>query len=390
MPINSLRTPRNLLIMLALALAITSCGANPQSTACCPLSGNSTTCTCGSGPAACPVTPGPEFLYAYGLTGQIQAFSIDHNSGTLTAVGSATVPNSLAPGMVAVNNQFLFASDRSQSQLYGFSINQTTGILTALQGSPFSTGTLTAPSGLASPPNSSFLYAADVASIDAFSVNSSGVPSAISGSPFPSGSTAFLAADPSGEFLYATDADPPGSVSGFTIDSSTGALTAVPGSPFAIPGQTNGLPSGIVDTGSYVYSTLSLTNQIGGFSITSGTGALTPVSNSPFATGTNPTEIVFANGFLYVLNEGMFGSNASLSAYSIGSTGALTPLSGSPLAIEGTAIATDYFGLYLYVSGVTGIQAFSINADGTLTPMSGSPFAASEAMALTVVQTLPQ
>src|SRR5262249_44333261 len=60
-----------------------------------------------------------------------------------------------------------------------------------------------------------------------------------SGSPFPAGSTPRSAAvDPSGKFLYVANfAFPaPGNVSGYTINSSSGALTAIPGSPFATGG----------------------------------------------------------------------------------------------------------------------------------------------------------
>ncbi len=395
MLINLLHTPEKLFVVVALALAVTSCGSSATPIVCNLPSSSSTTCTCGQGTAACPVMPGPEFLYAYSLTGQILAFGIDRNSGALTTIGSVPGPSSTA-GLTAVNNQFLFASDGSQSRLYGYSINQTTGALTALQGSPFSTGTLTAPAGLASPPNSSLLYAADIAAVDAFTVSSTGVPSPIAGSPFPSGSSISLAADPSGEFLYAPDADS-GGVIAFSI-GSTGALTEVPNSPFTIPGETNTLPYGIVYTGLFVYTTLSQTNQIAAFSILSTTGGLTLVPNSPVPAGTNPTAIVFANespnGFLYVLNEGMFGNNRNMSAYSVdSSSGALTPLSDSPFAIVGFSMAIDspyYLGQYLYVASPTGIQAFSIDStSGVLTPLSGSPFAASEGVLLTLVQIPP-
>jgi 6-phosphogluconolactonase len=393
MPINRAPIPAKMFVVGMLTLAATSCGTTRSVV--CPLASgsNSTTCACGSGTDACPINPGPEFLYARTVTGQILAFDIDRGSGVLTAVGSVPGP-SLSYGLTAVNHQFLFASDRSQGQLDGFSIDQTTGALTTLQGSPFPTGTLTAPAGLASPPNSSFLYAADVAAVDAFTVSSTGIPSAVSGSPFPSGSGISLATDPNGQFLYAPDADS-GGVVAFTI-GSTGALTAVSGSPFTVPGESNGLPSGIIDTGSYVYTTLSLDNQIAAFSVVSGTGALTPVSNSPFSAGTSPTAIVFASespsGFLYALNNVL--NTGTMSGYSIDtSTGVLTPLSGFPLSIEGFSMAIDSpfsLGEYLYVASSTGIQAFSIDGtSGALTPLSGSPFAAAGANLLTLVQIPP-
>lgn len=190
---------------------------------------------------------------------------------------------------------------------------------------------------------------------------------------------------------------PPGGIFAFTIDS-TGALTAVPNSPFTIPGQTvaNSPPTGIVDTGSYVYAALSQANQIAAFSIVSVngafTGALTPVPGSPFSAGTAPTTLVLAGNFLYAINSpvGSVSSDRTISGYSINSAnGVLTQLSGSPFAIAGFSMATDSFGRYLYVAEPAGIQAFSIDStSGALTPLSGSPLA-SGATLLTVVQIPP-
>jgi 6-phosphogluconolactonase (cycloisomerase 2 family) len=218
------------------------------------------------------------------------------------------------------------------------------------------------------------------------------VPTALSGSPFVPEANFSLTVDPAGKFLYASDDDPPGGIFAFTIDS-TGALTAVPDSPFTIPGQgaPDSQPLGIVDTGSYVYAALSNTNQIAAFSIVSGTGALTPVPGSPFSAGTNPTAVVLAGNFLYAINSSDRTIDSTISGYSINSAnGVLAPLAGSPFAIAGISLAIDYFGEYLYVNGSTGIQAFSIDfTSGALTPVSGSPFPPGEAVLLTVVQIPP-
>lgn len=137
-----------------------------------------------------------------------------------------------------------------------------------------------------------------------FTISTAGVPTALSGSPYIPEAGFSIVVDPSGNFLYAADDDPPGGIFAFTT-GSTGALTAVPDSPFTIPGQTvsNSLPLGIVDNGSYVYAALTLTNQIAAFSIVSGTGALAPVPNSPFPAGAEPTAVVFAGNFLYAINS---------------------------------------------------------------------------------------
>jgi 6-phosphogluconolactonase len=390
MPANQLRTKTKLFAAVALSLSLASCGTNTSSIICnAPVSSGSS-CGCGSGTAACPISPGPEFLYATSLGGQILAFSIDHSSGALTTIGSVPGP-SMSLGITAVNNQFLFASDTHHAQLDGFSISQTTGALTALAGSPFATGVLSVPGDLVSPQGSSLLYDADAFTVDAFTISAAGAPTALSGSPALTETGFSLAVDPSGKFLYASDAVPPGGVLAFTIDS-TGTPAAVPGSPFAIPGQTvpNSLPTAVLDTGSYVYTALSLTNQIGAFSIVSATGALTPVPGSPFSTGATPNTLVFAGGFLYALNHEL--NQGTITGYSVNSNnGVLTPLSDSPFAIVGFSMATDFFGQYLYVAGPTGIEAFSIDStSGALTPLAGSPFPGSSgATLLTVVQIPP-
>lgn len=228
--------------------------------------------------------------------------------------------------------------------------------------------------------------------MDVFTINAAGAPTTLSGFPSLSAVNFSIAVDPSGKFLYASDDAPPGGVFAFTIDSS-GALTAVPDSPFAIPGQSapDSLPLGIVDTGSYVYAALSNTNQIAAFSILSGTGALTPVPGSPFSAGTNPTPVVLAGNFLYAINFSDRTMDRTISGYSINTTnGVLTPLSGSPFAIVGFSLTADSSGQYLYVPAPTGIQAFSIDSSsGALTPLTGSPFSASGAMLLTIVQIPP-
>jgi 6-phosphogluconolactonase (cycloisomerase 2 family) len=393
MPINTLGTPAKLTVVTTLSLILASCGTNAR-LACNASNSSGGTCICGSGPAACPISPGPEFLYATTIGGQILAFSIDqNNNGALTAIGSVPGPTTLSPGLTAVSNQFLYASDTHNSQIDGFSISQTTGALTALAGSPFSTGTLSVPGALAAPPGdlgspSSLLYAADSATVDTFTINAAGAPTALSGSPFLPEVGFSIVVDPSGRFLYASDDDPPGGIFAFTTDS-TGALTAVLNSPFTIPGQTvaDSLPIGIADNGSYVYAALSQANQIAAFSIVNGTGALSLVPGSPFSAGTAPTAVVMAGNFLYATNS----SDGTISGYSINSTnGVLTPLSGSPFAIAGFSFATDYLGQHLYVAGLTGIQAFSVDfTSGALTPVFGSPFPAIGPTLLTFVQIPP-
>jgi len=357
MPTNALI----FLLPLTLSLSLTGCGTSTSQTA---------PCSSGAGSIS---SSGPEFLYGAPNTALLNLFltaTINANTGGFSSVSFTGLPLLASLGMIAVDAQFLYISapllTGNGAQIFGYSISPTNGAITPIVGSPFSVGPGAFPEGLATVPKTYILYAADADRIDAFTVDSvSGVPTAIPGSPFASGSNQQLVVDPSGKFLYASDDDPPGGVLAFTIDAA-GALSAVPGSPFTIPGgaSANSQPYGIVDTGSFVYTGLTAANQIGAFSIDSATGALTAVPGSPFPAGNDPTVLALANNFLYVVNE----QDGSISGYSINPTsGVLTPVPGSPFTVGGSTLTVDVSGTYLYVSTLDGLQGYNIGPSGALT-----------------------
>jgi 6-phosphogluconolactonase (cycloisomerase 2 family) len=80
-----------------------------------------------------------------------------------------------------------------------------------------------------------------------------------------------------------------GTVSGFSIDRKTGALTPVPGSPFAAGGNPRSVA--VDPTAQFVYVTNERDNTVSGYSIDRKTGALTPVPGSPFAAGNTPISV---------------------------------------------------------------------------------------------------
>ena len=78
--------------------------------------------------------------------------------------------------------------------------------------------------------------------------------------------------------------------------------------------------------------TNAASSDVSAYTINAATGALTPVPGSPFAAGLTPSSVaVSANGrFAYVTND---ANTSDVSAYTIdATTGALTPIPGSPFA----------------------------------------------------------
>jgi DNA-binding beta-propeller fold protein YncE len=142
-------------------------------------------------------------------------------------------------------------------------------------------------------------------------------------------------------------------------------------------------------TGKFVYVP-NVGGNVSAYSI-GANGALTPVPGSPFAAGSTPESVAVdrMGKFAYVAN---FGNNVS--AYSIGSNGALTAITGSPFAagILPDSVAVDPTAKFAYVANFTGnnVSAYSIGSNGVLTAITGSPFAAgSGARSLAITPLVP-
>jgi hypothetical protein len=95
-----------------------------------------------------------------------------------------------------------------------------------------------------------------------------------------------VAVDPTGKFAYVINFND-NNVSAYSI-AANGALTPVPGSPFA---AGNSPFSVAVDpTGKFAYVTNAFDDNVSTYSIAAN-GALTPVSGSPFAAGNSPFSV---------------------------------------------------------------------------------------------------
>lgn len=156
-----------------------------------------------------------------------------------------------------------------------------------------------------------FAYVANLRghNVSAYIINSvTGSLESISGSPFDAGpydSTTVngprgVAADPSGKYLYVTNtAD--NKIYAFRINAGTGSLDVVSGSPF----NASTSPLGIVvdPTGKYLYVSNTAANNIEGYKIYSGTGSL-EVLSSPTSAGNSPYLIAAdpSGNYLYVAN----------------------------------------------------------------------------------------
>jgi 6-phosphogluconolactonase (cycloisomerase 2 family) len=304
-----------------------------------------------------PPTPGTatRFIYEIASGQQIQAFSFDESTGAVAPVPGSpyTLPNTTTPGFMTADagGRFLFVSsqpfeechgcDYGVNELMGYTINQSTGALTAIPGMPM----------------------------------------------YPSQSGAILLR-PDGKFLYAQI---DGEYRRYSVDPMTGALTEsgtvpVPSASF------NGVwqMAGIDPEGRFLYfSAQSLSGGPGeGFIgvdvLDPNSGNATPASGTPTDVGvTFPLPpVVASKAAAYITGEHPSVGQYGLAAMAVSSNGGLTPQPSSPYAVTTTpsggqwysmfAAAADPLGRFVFVSGQpstadsTQIVTFTVQSDGSL------------------------
>jgi len=251
----------------------------------------------------------------------------------------------------------------------------------------------TSPNGLALL-GSKFLYVANAAasSISIFSINSDGTLS-LTGTPtLERGSGPYAAViDPSGSYLLVTNSLS-NDVSVFSIDSSTGALQEISGSPF----YANDNPTEILimPSGQFVYVSNPSIGMVTAFTFDSSSGVLTPIQGSPFISGAGASGLAIdgSESYLYVANTSAVNpgsaSVGNISGFAINKTagalfGALSPVAGSPFTSTvgsgPSALVVSQGNKFLYAT--TPGSSYSIwcflinpNGNGQLTAVSSSPF----------------
>jgi 6-phosphogluconolactonase len=175
---------------------------------------------------------------------------------------------------------------------------------------------------------------------------------------------------PSGKFLYVAN---PGQlendISLFDI-ASNGSLTEI--TPRTPVGSSASQPAYLAmdPAGGYLYVANIGSDNISVFSIDSSSGALTQVPNSPFGIGLPPVnmQLTPSGNYLYVTaTGGQVGNDGSIVAFSV-SAGVLTKLSTfASGGFNPNGLAIDPSGSVLYVAntGSSTISIFSISAPGT-------------------------
>ncbi len=322
-------------------------------------------CGSGSSNGTPPPAPKAEFLYTIVDSGSPPNISFELSSFKLDTSTGGLTPTSTQPWSQLYPQFFI------PTNICGF------GCIPNID-----------PGYLAVDPNGKYLFYGSASfglpqpQIGALSVNSStGTLSMVNGSPFPASQMPFAVfVHPSGKFVYTEDISTAPfaltSVSAFAVDSANGALSQVAGSPFTV---ANASPVGfaIDPSGKFLYAATGLAaNGVLGWQIDSTTGALSPLPGSPFQPGASTLGAAFdTSGRFFYTSAGAAGG---ISGFSVDSnTGALTPLSGSPFS-SNMVVSVPTFdpsGKFAYSPDFVNkaIAGFGVNsATGALTALGSS------------------
>jgi 6-phosphogluconolactonase (cycloisomerase 2 family) len=303
----------------------------------------------GAAPTALAVDPTSRFAYLASAGGaSITAYRIDSATGALLEL-AAPITGQSQPSSVALDpsGRFLYLTLADSNLVRRFVVSLYDGRIETFSGpgypEPLSYGTGPAPAAVVVEPTGRFAYVANQGgnSVSAFRIDeSTGSLSAVSGSPFAAGSEpTALAAHPSGQYLYVANrgAD---TISVHAVTSLTGELVARSTVP------TGARPVALVVdfSGKFLRVACQKENTVRVYSIDPDSGALTAAGT--FSAGTAPVALsVDPTGrFAYALNR----ISQDVTAYGIDpATGALSVLEGSPF---GAGTFPAFLGMVLGLS----------------------------------------
>jgi 6-phosphogluconolactonase (cycloisomerase 2 family) len=259
----------------------------------------------GAGPDAAVIDPtGKYLLVTNNFSNNISVYSIDAGTGALSEVAGSPFYANSDPSEIFItpSGKFVYVTNPGIGMVTGFTFSN--GVLTYVPNTPTVSGA--GARGLAVDSSGRYLYVANasasnqgvstVGNVSGFNIDQdTGALTPILGSPFTvsqgNGPTA-ITVDPSGRFVYAVTAGTSYSIWCFAINTSNGQLTPVTNSPFSV--SAGGLFALIDPSGNRLYTGSSTSNGVAGFTYDPSTGAPTAISGSPFSTGTSPGKMVLS------------------------------------------------------------------------------------------------
>jgi 6-phosphogluconolactonase (cycloisomerase 2 family) len=342
-------------------------------------------------------TAPPKFLYSTDYTGgKVHGYLVNPSTGVITPTGQNPPWAHWGPSRAAADKggYRLYVINWGSKDIDAYFIYRNNGYIYPVPGSPFSIGQN--PTNVAVHPSGKFVYVTTLSNaVYGFAVQSNGSLKLVAGSPFPTqNDPEALAIDPTGHYLYTNDSSNANKIDAYSINETDGALTPVPGSPFAqTPSSCNdgGNDIAVDPSGKFLILPQYCTG-IEVFRINSANGSITQVAGSPFRIPANQGPQVAQSVAIDPLDRWVFidaqychsGCGNITETYALNAqTGALTYLEYGNGGC-GNYNRIDPSGKFLYSIGPedncsssvpSSILGLAINqSNGSLKDVPGSPF----------------
>lgn len=332
------------------------------------------------------------FLYALNEDtsgNQIYGFSVDETTGNLaTLPGFPVATGGNGDGQTLSYRVFydslnarLYVINAGSTSVSAYSVNTATGDLTALPFSPISL-----PSGIwncvSVHPSGSPVVVGDGGSSQVASFNITSTTAAeASGSPFDTSPAATFscAFSKDGNYFYAGGDNGDNHIAGFSVNSVTGVLNSLSGSPF--DGGASNIEAYASDTQGRLFTASFDDSMLRVF--TTSSGIPSGVTGNPFASGlslSGPIHGVLHPSEFYIVADRNSNSIGVYQITGIGSATTLAAVSGSPFSSGGIftdVVALNSAGTFLFAAngGTRNITVFLVNpSTGVLSGATTQPF----------------
>jgi 6-phosphogluconolactonase (cycloisomerase 2 family) len=308
-------------------------------------------------------------------SGSVQAGKIS-SEGSVSAIAGSPFDEALGtPSIVQIiadaRGRFLYVLNVEASVvgeiigkpgICGFSIDQTTGALTRVPGSPI-VFPFRNNNNLAIDPAGRFLFEPNNSfpstGFDVYAINqTTGAINKTSANSNVAPVGGFSVVSPDGRFLFNTGN---GMVEAFSIDPSTGQLTLVPGSVISTSGSAGA--AAITADGQFLYIANQMEGTVAVFAVASD-GALAPTPSSPFRVDPGAQSLALTpNGkFLYIQTFSVTANPIqTVKGYAVNpNSGSFTPIANAVVS-NVSSVTVDLSGKFAYISAVGDLFTYAID-----------------------------
>jgi 6-phosphogluconolactonase (cycloisomerase 2 family)/uncharacterized protein YjdB len=310
--------------------------------------------------------PSGDLMYYIDSNGFLHVDDVNSTNGSLsdsgqTPIQASTSPSSFNAGAIDPSGRFLYVISSVDNSIYGFSIAQTGAATPATNGAltpiplftPYTDKNLNSPSWIMTDRAGKYVYVVNSGAtalpgntISEFSIDqTTGALSPLTPATVPTGMVPLFGTTDVNGHLYVANEGPPQTVSGYSINSSTGQLTSV-GADTPISGATSTINVITNPTGKYLYVLDSTggpppptapLSHVFAFNLDPATGVIGAEIGTPQPTGNSPTGMAIDPTGVLMAIDNNFDNTISL--FTIGATGSATP--GGLTPTTPPTVATD-------------------------------------------------